>query len=492
VAATHGTRTLAHKRECVAVAATHGNRTLAHGTRTLAGLTAGQADVLLKLQHFTKMHDWRSVTKLERKGNAVADAVRITMPSNAAFVYCILGNAYYQAGRFDKAIEYHTQDLAIAKELGWRLEQARAYGNLGGVYEAQGDFGKAIECQTQDLEIAKELGNLKDEGKAYGNLGVTNQGLGDFGKAIEYHTQHLAIANQVGDQGGECRANLNLGICHIHICEYAKSVGYFNAQHTLAAKVDELSVDLDSEGWGNGYNTLKLAGLAGPGALGMGVALRLQIRSDLQRPAAGTSQAPGPHSHVDESGVEESDIKLVMDQTQVIRGEAIKALEANNNDLVDAILTLSGDSRDSSASACLEDRVYEAEQWLELALKYRQDFARLHLAYLAFDSGDEDAALAHLKAHLSWFVQEGHGECAGCGQTRSEDTPMLKCGHCRVAGFCNAYCQQMASKKAALGGNWFAGRHKDICELLRKWRQDLKDGVEPGSCTVDLLAFLQR
>jgi len=195
---------------------------------------------------------------------------------------------------------------------------------------------------------------------------------------------------------------------------------------------------------------------------------------------------------VDESGVEESDIKLVMDQTQVIRGEAIKALEANNNDLVDAILTLSGDSSVSSASACLEDRVYEAEQWLELALKYRQDFARLHLAYLAFDSGDEDAALAHLKAHLSWFVQEGHGECAGCGQTRSEDTPMLKCGHCRVAGFCNAYCQQMASKKAALGGNWFAGRHKDICELLRKWRQDLKDGVEPGSCTVDLLAFLQR
>ena len=32
---------------------------------------------------------------------------------------------------------------------------------------------------------------------------------------------------------------------------------------------------------------------------------------------------------VDESGVEESDIKLVMDQAQVSRGKAIKALKAN-------------------------------------------------------------------------------------------------------------------------------------------------------------------
>jgi len=47
---------------------------------------------------------------------------------------------------------------------------------------------------------------------------------------------------------------------------------------------------------------------------------------------------------VDESGVEESDIKLVMDQAQVSRGKAIKALKANKNDPVDAILALSEDS----------------------------------------------------------------------------------------------------------------------------------------------------
>jgi len=35
-------------------------------------------------------------------------------------------------------------------------------------------------------------------------------------------------------------------------------------------------------------------------------------------------------------------------------------------------------------------------------------------------------------------------------------------------------------------------RHKDICGVLRKWREVVKDGVAPDSCTVDLVAFLQR
>ena len=50
----------------------------------------------------------------------------------------------------------------------------------------------------------------------------------------------------------------------------------------------------------------------------------------------------------------------------------------------------------------------------------------------------------------------------------------------------------MASKKAALGVNLWPGRHKDICGVLRKWREAVKDGVAPDSCTAELVAFLQR
>jgi hypothetical protein len=52
--------------------------------------------------------------------------------------------------------------------------------------------------------------------------------------------------------------------------------------------------------------------------------------------------------------------------------------------------------------------------------------------------------LAHLKEHLSWRVQWGSDTCAGCGQTRGEDMPMLTCSCCRVARFCSADHQKRA------------------------------------------------
>jgi hypothetical protein len=47
---------------------------------------------------------------------------------------------------------------------------------------------KAIEYHTQHLAVAKEVGDRAGEGAAYGNLGSTYQSLGCFSQAIEHHT----------------------------------------------------------------------------------------------------------------------------------------------------------------------------------------------------------------------------------------------------------------------------------------------------------------
>jgi hypothetical protein len=189
--------------------------------------------------------------------------------------------------------------------------------------------------------------------------------------------------------------------------------------------------------------SLKLAHMQSNAALNMGVALTLHVRAGRQGTATGADQAPGPHSH-------------------------------------------------SSASACLNDRVRGAAKWLQTAFDGGRSIAKLHLAHLTFDAGQEDAALPHLKEHLSWRVQRGRDTCGGCDQTRGEDAPMLTCSGCRVASFCSADHQKMASKKATLGGCLLTGRHKEICGVLSKWREVVKDGVAPDSCTADLVAFLQR
>jgi hypothetical protein len=51
----------------------------------------------------------------------------------------------------------------------------------------------------------------------------------------------------------------------------------------------------------------------------------------------------------------------------------------------------------------------------------------------------------------------------------------------------------MASKSVASGGCLLEGRHKDVCGVLGKWRQQVvKDGMSPDVLRADLLAFLRQ
>merc|ERR1740115_627868 len=43
--------------------------------------------------------------------------------------YCTLGNAYHDLGQFERAVEFHSKDLAIALEVGDRAGEGMAYCN---------------------------------------------------------------------------------------------------------------------------------------------------------------------------------------------------------------------------------------------------------------------------------------------------------------------------------------------------------------------------
>jgi tetratricopeptide (TPR) repeat protein len=191
--------------------------------------------VLKILEQLVDAADWQGVAAQEHAARAVAAAVRTSMPGEAAWVYCTLGNACQSQGSFSKAIEYHGQDLAIAKEVGDRAGEGGAYGNLGNAYYSLGDYSKAIAYHVQGLSIAKEVSDRVGEGRAYGNLGSAYRVLGDESKAIEYHMQNLAIATEVGDRRGEGRAYGNLGCVYDSLEDYSKAIEY-HAQHLAIAK----------------------------------------------------------------------------------------------------------------------------------------------------------------------------------------------------------------------------------------------------------------
>ena len=376
--------------------------------------------------------DLKRASELHKQRKAISEALGDR--AGVATACGNLGNCYSLAGDYGRAREMLEEHKAVAEAMGDRKGAAAACANLGSLYQSMGDHGRAREMHEQHKAMAEALGHRAGVAGALGNLGNCYQSTGDYGRACALYKQSNAIFEELGDCEGMSKSCFNLGKCYLSTDEYGQAVSFFTEQYNLAKRL-QIGKDMTDA------------------ALGIGVALRLKVRDNLRGRAAGASQLPGLDS---------------------------SALACRDDACRD--------------DACRDDAVREAEKWLQTA---RDDgglaAARLHLAHLAFATGREDTALAHLQGYVSWCVGRGRNLCAGCEQTRDEDAQMLTCGGCRVARFCNADHQKMASKSVASGGGLLHGRHRDLCGVLGKWRrQVVKDGMSPDSCRADLLAFLQQ
>ena len=65
-----------------------------------------------------------------------------------------LGNAYRLLGRYEKAIEYNEQALAVLREVNDRADEGLALTNLGIAYGGLGRHEKAVEYLERALTIS--------------------------------------------------------------------------------------------------------------------------------------------------------------------------------------------------------------------------------------------------------------------------------------------------------------------------------------------------
>ncbi len=114
-----------------------------------------------------------------------------------------LGNAHRDLGQVERALSYHKEALAIARETGSRGGEGAWLGNLGFVYHDLWQIEQAIGCHEEALAIARETGNRKAEGTWLGSLGFIYLDLGQVERALGYHEEALAIARETGDRRWE-------------------------------------------------------------------------------------------------------------------------------------------------------------------------------------------------------------------------------------------------------------------------------------------------
>jgi len=233
-------------------------------------------------------------------------------------IFSQLGNAYFYLGDYNKAMQYHSHDLTLARTMGDKLGEAKSSGNLGNTLKVMGKFDEAMICCKRHLEISRELNDKLSEGRALynlgnvyhakgkhigrvgqqdpgefpedvkaclqqavtyyeenlslmrelndtaaqgracGNLGNTYYLLGDFKQAIKYHQERLKIAREFGDKAAERRANSNLGNSHIFLGEFETAAEHYKRTLVLAQELGDRAVEAQAYySLGNTYTLLR-------------------------------------------------------------------------------------------------------------------------------------------------------------------------------------------------------------------------------------------
>ena len=113
--------------------------------------------------------------------------------------------AFYELGKFMKAIEFGKKSLGVTDRLGEKGAFVRVHSLhiIGFSYLPLGNFKHALHYQNLSLELARESGNKRNIAYALSNMGAIYNTRGDSAAAIEYFAESLPLMYEIGNKSGQ-------------------------------------------------------------------------------------------------------------------------------------------------------------------------------------------------------------------------------------------------------------------------------------------------
>ena len=176
-----------------------------------------------------------------------------------------LGNAYRSLGQYQQAIDFHQQSLAIDREIGNRNGEANSLMGLGNAYKYLGQCLQAIDFYQQSLAITREIGEAfgtsialrNGEANSLGNLGNAYDSLGQYPQAIDFYQQSLAITREIGDRNGEAASLNGLGSAYYSLGQYLQAIDFQQQSLAITREIGDRNCEANSLGnLGNAYQSL--------------------------------------------------------------------------------------------------------------------------------------------------------------------------------------------------------------------------------------------
>ena len=139
-----------------------------------------------------------------------------------------IGEAYFNASDFQRAMGSYNQALALARSANDDIRQAGALIGVARCYRGQLQNEKALEPFQQALDLATASRDEPAQAAALNGIGNVYSYLGEKQRALEYFNQALPIERKAGDRRREFATLNNIGGAYHELGERQKALEYYN------------------------------------------------------------------------------------------------------------------------------------------------------------------------------------------------------------------------------------------------------------------------
>lgn len=158
---------------------------------------------------YTRVNDYFRAIENAQKAFELSHA--LGSQEGEAEALCVLGTAFWEAGRTPEAEQNIRRALAIFKNLRDESGMVRMYKSLGDIYAVEGKLDEAAHFYREALSRSHEVQNNRIVAVTLMNLGTIYQLQGKYRDAADHYRQSLAVAEKFRDDRRRAELLSNLG-----------------------------------------------------------------------------------------------------------------------------------------------------------------------------------------------------------------------------------------------------------------------------------------
>lgn len=150
-----------------------------------------------------------------------------------------LGSHYHNISAYDKALDYFLQSLAIREKINDTLGVSASYSNIALIYYACGDIDKTIDYAEKSLQLTEQTGDKRRQATVSNNLAVFWLEKGNPLKASKYARDALDLYTEIRYKRGMAASLNNLGDIYVEMKKYDDAIVYHRKSLAIYEEMDD-------------------------------------------------------------------------------------------------------------------------------------------------------------------------------------------------------------------------------------------------------------